>query len=208
MQSQTVQFPPAGKQVVEMLQRAMHSAKIAGTDQGLLMGHFANEWNAALAMPAPPTHQETRAAVTSDHDDAVVLLAAVFDAWEGGSPCYEDPDEAAGFLGMAFQLDDDIFQRCVELLNRVDPPRNAPAVPAPNNVGVGNAAVLPDVATGKLFGFTPEDLSDIADDLQSNFDQHVNAGNITGLGDYLLPTGPASAAKFIRAVLASCKPGR
>jgi hypothetical protein len=58
-------------------------------------------------------------------DEAVELLAAVFDAWENGIDCYEDPESNAGYLGMAFKLDDDVFQRCVDLLNRENPPRNA-----------------------------------------------------------------------------------
>lgn len=61
----------------------------------------------------------------TDIPEALELLAAVFDAWENGDDCYEDPEECAGFLGKAFRLDDDIFNRCVELLNRRNPPRNA-----------------------------------------------------------------------------------
>jgi hypothetical protein len=66
----------------------------------------------------------------ADHDEAVLLLSAVFDAWENGDPCYEDPDTSSGFLGIAFRLDDEVFNRCCALLNRLNPPRNA-APPAP-----------------------------------------------------------------------------
>ena len=65
-----------------------------------------------------------------DTKEATSLLSAVFDAWENGTPCYEDPENYDGFVGTAFSLDDDIFKRCCDLLNRVNPPRNAPTAPA------------------------------------------------------------------------------
>lgn len=63
----------------------------------------------------------------ADHDEAVLLLSAVFDAWENGDPCHEDGDPSGAFMGMAFRLDDDVFNRCCSLLNRLNPPRNAVA---------------------------------------------------------------------------------
>ena len=62
---------------------------------------------------------------SQDHDEAIILLSAVFDAWENGTDCTEDRDGEGAYLGMAFQLNDDIFHRCCNLLNRVNPPRNA-----------------------------------------------------------------------------------
>ena len=57
-------------------------------------------------------------------------------------------------------------------------------------------------AGSELHGFHVEDLEAIAEELSgSGYDQHVNTGNVTGLGDCLLPTAPAAAAKFIRAAL-------
>jgi len=39
--------------------------------------------------------------------------------------CYDDFDGVSGsFIGKAFNLDDEIFKRCCDLLNRVNPPRN------------------------------------------------------------------------------------
>jgi hypothetical protein len=95
--------------------------------------------------------------VAADHDEAVQLLSAVFDAWENGDPCYEDPETQGGYLGMAFRLDDDVFNRCCALLNRLNPPRNAalaspavsqkaaPVAPADwINAAVRDVAELPD----------------------------------------------------------------
>lgn len=59
--------------------------------------------------------------------EAVQLLGAVFDAWENGDDCYEGGDQDGSYMGKCFQLDDEIFKRCCDLLNRENPPRNAPA---------------------------------------------------------------------------------
>ena len=60
-----------------------------------------------------------------DVHEAIILLSAVFDAWENGTDCYDDFDGVSGsFIGKAFNLDDEIFKRCCDLLNRVNPPRN------------------------------------------------------------------------------------
>jgi len=65
----------------------------------------------------------------ADSDEAMELLSLVFDAWENGTPCYEAPEDCDGFLGTAFILNDDVFKRCCDLLNRVNPPRNASTMP-------------------------------------------------------------------------------
>lgn len=62
----------------------------------------------------------------SDILEAIELLSAVFDAWENGDDCYENGDYDGLYMGKAFRLDDDVFNRCCYLLNRVNPPRNAP----------------------------------------------------------------------------------
>ena len=62
---------------------------------------------------------------SKDMHEAITLLSAVFDAWENGTDCYDDFDGVSGsFIGKAFNLDDEIFKRCCDLLNRVNPPRN------------------------------------------------------------------------------------
>lgn len=59
-----------------------------------------------------------------DIPEAIQLLSDVFDAWENGTQCNE---EDGSYIGTAFRLDDTVFHRCCDLLNRVNPPRNAPA---------------------------------------------------------------------------------
>lgn len=115
-------------------------------DGGRMVISSALESGADGAMWFTATNPETRAAaritISIEHDydptaaaqhaesgaqagdEAVELLAAVFDAWENGIDCYEYPESNAGYLGMAFKLDGDVFQRCVDLLNRENPPRN------------------------------------------------------------------------------------
>lgn len=80
---------------------------------------FVIGYQAALASQA---QQEPN----KDVHEAIILLSAVFDAWENGTDCYDDFDGVSGsFIGKAFNLDDEIFTRCCDLLNRVNPPRNA-----------------------------------------------------------------------------------
>ena len=76
---------------------------------------------------AAPQQSLAPAVIGADHDEAVLLLSAVFDAWENGVDCHEDGDPSAAFVGKSFTLDDDIFDRCCTLLNRLSPPRRAAA---------------------------------------------------------------------------------
>lgn len=47
---------------------------------------------------------------------AVTKTAAdLFDAWENGTPCYEDPEEQSGYLGNAFVLADE--DACIKAIN-------------------------------------------------------------------------------------------
>jgi hypothetical protein len=66
----------------------------------------------------------------SDHDEAVRLLGCVFDAWENGDDCHEGGDPSNTYMGKCFQLDDDVFQACCSLLNRLNQPRNVAPPPA------------------------------------------------------------------------------
>ena len=63
----------------------------------------------------------------ADHDEAVRLLGAIFDAWENGEDCYEDGNPDNTYMGKCFRLDDEIFQEACKLLNRLNPPRNVGA---------------------------------------------------------------------------------
>lgn len=88
-------------------------------------------WDNVTPVSAPLAAAVPAEEASESESEAVLLLAAVFDAWENGVDCYEAPESNAGYLGMAFKLDDDVFRRCCDLLNREAPPRNAPAEPAP-----------------------------------------------------------------------------
>lgn len=65
----------------------------------------------------------------TDEETALDLLAEVFDAYENGTPCYEEPDEHGGFVGNAFILSDETFHACADLLNRRRPVAAAPQKP-------------------------------------------------------------------------------
>ncbi len=54
-------------------------------------------------------------------DAALDLLAVMFDAYEEGPDCYEDPDDCAGHLGKAIKLDEATFDRIADLLNKYRP---------------------------------------------------------------------------------------
>lgn len=79
---------------------------------------------AAARPPAAPVQPDQ----DTDIHEALQLLCAVFDAWENGMECYDSPPDG-NYIGMAFRLDDDVFKRCCDLLNRRNPPRNAPVQP-------------------------------------------------------------------------------
>lgn len=57
----------------------------------------------------------------SDADFAFNMLALMFDAYENGVTCYEDPEGEVGFIGYAYRLADDDFQNIATFLNRVRP---------------------------------------------------------------------------------------
>lgn len=48
-------------------------------------------------------------------DQALDLLATMFDAYENGVPCHED--NGGGYIGMAFSLDNETFHACADILN-------------------------------------------------------------------------------------------
>jgi hypothetical protein len=49
---------------------------------------------------------DSLAAARRELAEAKRLLALVYDAWEDGPSCYEDPDDFTGYLGKAIRLDD------------------------------------------------------------------------------------------------------
>jgi chromosome segregation ATPase len=57
----------------------------------------------------------------AEKDLVIDLLANVFDRYENGDDCYEDPEECGGYLGKAIKLDDETYNACCDLLNRLRP---------------------------------------------------------------------------------------
>lgn len=68
--------------------------------------------------------RELRTAIeslTKDADQAIKLLTLMFDKYEEGVQCYEEPEDCAGFMGNVVELNGDEFSEIVELLNRLAP---------------------------------------------------------------------------------------
>lgn len=72
---------------------------------------------------------DTRTPESIDECLALDLLEHLFDAYENGPQCYEDPEGPSGYLGHAFLLDNETFLACSDLLNRRRP-RDADAARA------------------------------------------------------------------------------
>jgi hypothetical protein len=49
------------------------------------------------------------------------MLAMLFDKYENGPSCYEEPDESAGYLGNAVKLCDADFHSIADFLNKHRP---------------------------------------------------------------------------------------
>ncbi len=60
-------------------------------------------------------------------EETLDLLLVMFDAYEIGPDCYEDPKDYSGYLGKAVRLDDATFHRIAALLNERRP-RNQNAI--------------------------------------------------------------------------------
>ena len=56
-----------------------------------------------------------------DDDAALDLLCIMFDGYEAGVDCYEDPEDQSGYVGRAFRLNDEDFHKIADLLNRRRP---------------------------------------------------------------------------------------
>ena len=65
-----------------------------------------------------------------NEDELLDLLALMFDAYEDGPDCYEDPEDCSGHIGKAVHLDDATFDRIADILN----------LRRPRNIGAGTTA--------------------------------------------------------------------
>ena len=57
-------------------------------------------------------------------EELIDLLEYVFEKYENGQQCYEDPDDCSGYLGHAIHLGDTEFQRIADILNAHRPVHN------------------------------------------------------------------------------------
>lgn len=62
-------------------------------------------------------------------EHVIALLRTMFDLYENGVDCYEDPDDMSNYLGKAFRLDDETFDACVNILNFPSASPQAAAIP-------------------------------------------------------------------------------
>jgi len=91
--------------------------KLSAAEEWAAAEHDFRGWNYTIEplyiCPAPPQ----AAAIP----EAIKLLAEIFDLYEEGVDCYEDPESRDGYLGKAIRLDDELFHSCVTLLNSAAP---------------------------------------------------------------------------------------
>jgi hypothetical protein len=94
-------------------------ANVSLVDIGILRGAHGNE-------AVPFEEAKANARLIAAAPELLELLSIMFDAYENGVPCYEDPEEEYHYLGNAFKLKDEHFHRIADLLNKLDP-REEPA---------------------------------------------------------------------------------
>lgn len=71
--------------------------------------------------PAPGSIKILPDDVVKDAEQIIDMLELMFDAYENGIDCYEDPENNAGYVGKAFRLDDEDFKRIADFLNAKRP---------------------------------------------------------------------------------------
>lgn len=74
----------------------------------------------ATSTPLYATQPDLQARV-EELERGIDMLAMLFDKYENGPSCYEEPDERTGYLGNAVRLDDPDFHRIADFLNKHRP---------------------------------------------------------------------------------------
>jgi len=89
-----------------------------------LLGVMPEETEMFDEQPDGGPHGECAAEIRrleAENGELLDLLAVIFDAYEDGPQCYEDPEGCNGFLGYAVHLDNETFQRTADILNKRRP---------------------------------------------------------------------------------------
>jgi len=115
-----------------------HSERLGRNEYGLDMGYMVGKLNVLIrdiSRHQPDEAARVLARLAKVADEAVLsepefsqqspavavpvaleLLRILFDLYEDGDDCYENPDESDGYLGKAIRLDDETFKACVDVL--------------------------------------------------------------------------------------------
>ncbi len=64
--------------------------------------------------------QEANTRLIAAAPDLLRLLGLMFDAYENGVDCFEDPEDCASYVGKAFRLPDREFKEIADLLNKLE----------------------------------------------------------------------------------------
>lgn len=93
-----------------------HSAR---SPSGLVY-YTADQMHQAFAAGAASRDGEVEA-LRADAAFAIDSLAMMFDKYENGVTCYEDPEECSGALGNAISIDNEDFHAIADFLNKHRP---------------------------------------------------------------------------------------
>lgn len=87
-------------------------------DDGLLCMYCSQREAEMIAEACNNYHalQQRAAQLEAREKGLVELLCLMYDKWENGTPCYEDPEDYTGSLGNAFKLTDDEETRVLAAL--------------------------------------------------------------------------------------------
>lgn len=95
-----------------------HVENLYGSSKAYTRESFAHANKARSELQAILAIRPVQVPMTDGvRERALDLLATLFDAYENGPACYESPDDCAGYLGNAVQIDHDTFHVIASLLN-------------------------------------------------------------------------------------------
>jgi hypothetical protein len=102
---------------MERTQHVPTPEQLAGVIRGL--DNACKYCNSTSAFDSARNIREAAAAIgllRASNEKLLAALVLMYDKWENGAPCYEDPEDYTGPLGNAFKLTDDEETRVLEAL--------------------------------------------------------------------------------------------